>query len=168
MSNPIIIVNGKANAGKDTFIRHLKEISDIPIINFSLIDPVKELFNKYNYEKDSEYRLLLQNVLIAWMNTNRKPLKLLCEKIDSVSDSDSIIFCHIRQAEYIDMIKKHYKERVYTLHIESDFAIETGVPADECTLNYEYDYYARIDNDISQAVKNFYEWLLSEKEVKSV
>jgi hypothetical protein len=145
----IIIVNGYAESGKDTFCKYMKEISDIPTKEYSIIDYPKEVATEYlwwNGKKDEKGRKLLSDLKNTMMKYNQLPLKKIYQEVGEMRlFHDSFLFLlHMRKPKEIQMIKDFYEEsdvNVITLFIEREACVrEWRNEDDDGVENYDYDY----------------------------
>lgn len=157
----IVVINGPGGAGKDEFIHCCKFLlSDkAQVHNFSLITPVKRLWSDKQYEKTPEYRVLLEQTLLNWMQFNSEPLNILFEQVDNVlrQNEPHLIFCHIRQGEFIRRFMDRYPEAI-TLHLDSNRCQDFLTDADRNTKFYGYDFELRNDGskpELMQAAHHF-------------
>lgn len=147
----IIIVNGSAGSGKDSFVNAAKK-GNYPVYNFSTIDYVKEkaLELGWNGKKDERGRRLLSDLKDALSLYDDIPFKKVIEKIREVKEDNAIIFVHSR--EPVDIAKWVILTNAKTLFIRRSAAedVEHSNHADKEVFNYDYDYEFSNDGDIMQ------------------
>lgn len=153
----LAIINGPGGVRKDEFIHCVKFLlSDkVRVFNFSLITPVKRLFGAIS-EKTPEYRFLLEQTLVNWMRFNGSPLNELFEKVDMAMASNEpyLIFCHIRQGEYIRRVLDRYGEdNVITIHVDSIRAETPATEADRNTRYFGYTHEIRNDGNLDDLMR---------------
>lgn len=149
----IVIINGCAKSGKDTFVNFCQELSNKNedgtkrIYNRSTIDPIKELALQIGWdgEKTERSRLFLsdlKDITSAFCNYSTK--WLLQELEDIKANGGELVFVHSREPEDIANLKSlltHKGYEVHTLIIRRDKA-EIDAPnnhADREVLNYNYE-----------------------------
>lgn len=140
MSKKIIIINGIATSGKDEFVKIYKKHSDVPVMNWSSIDAVKEIAKimGWNGIKDDKSRKFLSDIKDAWTEYNDGIFKHLCSEANK--HDNCVIFIHCREPKAITQFKDHFKDECITLLID-----RKGIPipnnhADQNVHNYQYDY----------------------------
>lgn len=100
----IFIINGKARAGKDTFINMCSYYTGV--INYSSVQPVKDIAASIGWDgrktdKDRKFLADLKKLLTEY---NDLPFEKTKEKIKEFADPDNkstILFVHIREASEI-------------------------------------------------------------------
>lgn len=159
----ILIVNGSAGTGKDTFIRYMAsycDASDACVLHsISTIDPVKEClrFLGWNGSKTDESRLILSELKKFWISNNNGPteysLNNIMSIINSGSTDDAIIVIQIREpseiSKIVGIVSKFselgiYNVKISTLLIKRNIAVPTN-NSDMNVDNYKYAY--TIDNN---------------------
>ena len=97
--NKIVVINGPATSGKNTFIRTVRTLTYTPVYSFSSIYPIKEALFKADLwdgkHKDKNARNLMIQKKAEMINNGDLPLKYLIKKIKTVSNG--LIFIHIRE-----------------------------------------------------------------------
>jgi hypothetical protein len=157
----IIIINGAAGVGKDTFITfcHTHAYHKHPIWNLSTIDAVKEIARAmfgWNGEKTESARRLLSDLKDAWTSFNDGPFKQLTSRIYTISKG--LIFVHVREPAEILKFKNYYRDNCLTLLIRRS---GLDVPNNNADRNVEkYMYELTIDNNaglpaLESAAKRF-------------
>jgi len=151
----IVIINGRAGVGKDTFVQFFAHHSDVDVFQWSSIDTVKtaamDVFD-WEGEKDDAGRLFLSDLKAAWIRYSDGPLRELCDKVNYYDRHFGryVMFAHVREPEEIRKIVDIYAEadrRVVTLQIVSSRPEIGGTPdnaSDLGTGGYNYTY--TIDN----------------------
>lgn len=150
----IVIINGKAGCGKDTFVTMCRDILGITkILNVSTVDYVKEVAEYCGWDgtKTPENRKFLsdlKDVLTQWDDV---PLKKVCQEITtwqhlwiaSGEYDKAVVFIHCREPKEIKKLCKELSIcNPITLLIRRGAAesVEQMNHADNEVLNYEYDY----------------------------
>lgn len=147
----LIIINGEAGSGKDTFIDFCREykrkyIPELPIHNYHRSDYAKRMLQRmgWNGNKTPEVRKLLADMVDFGETTGFNTTNLYA----SVINSEGLIFYHIRDPKTIEKVVNHYKGTstpVLTIFIRRDV---DKVEADRWGKeDYKYDFV--ISNDKS-------------------
>jgi len=177
----IFIINGVAGSGKDRFVKtlintHGWQSEDFKrIYNMSLVDPIKEVINHLSYsqvDKTDKTRKLISDLLINLEEYNECITSNLVHRVldnidkdrNAYNNVDSIIFIHIRQAKYIDRVKKKLTTLIPDVVIRTILLERksiTHVPdndGDKDVYNYTYDIILNNTEDrIENLVRNFKE-----------
>ena len=143
-----IIINGIAQAGKDTFIEQFRQSNpDAYIFNLSSIDPFRKMPEAFGWKggKDNNYRMCLHLLKQASKYINNYPTRdLLSRRNTAIASNESekkdlYIFYHIREPNEIEELLIKLPEAI-TLIIRGDERIENACPpSDIGVLEYEYD-----------------------------
>lgn len=137
----VFIINGSGGVGKDTFIEYLHSALNLPVMNFSSVDKVKEIATHMGWEgtKTEKDRELLYNLKQLCTKYNDLPFRTMEEKMKEFNNSDAVIlFLHIREPEEIERAKKAFSAK--TLLIKRDTVEHiTSNPADRDVFEYNYD-----------------------------
>lgn len=162
----IIIINGGAGVGKDTFVRMCQNV-DPTIQNLSSIDYVKEVAHELGWtgEKDDKARRFLSDLKKAMMLYNSAPFYKVFETINDY-DKDGVVFLHIREPDEIELYRNQIianHDKVITLLVRNNRidAVTTN-SSDANVTEYGYDYV--IDNngslqDLQDSAELFVEML---------
>lgn len=158
----ILIVNGFAGSGKDTFMKHIKSYGskyNHRTENVSIIDYIKRiaLTIGWNGEKDEAGRKLLSDLMTALTLYDNIPLKKIYEIIDGcVSGKYNTLCICARSPKDIDAIIDYatiYDIQPITIFIQNDNIEQiTSNEADANVLNYLYD--VTIENN--STIDDFY------------
>ncbi len=145
----IIIINGGAGVGKDTFVQMCQNV-DPTIQNLSSVDYVKEVAHELGWsgEKDEKARKFLADLKQAMMLYNGAPFYKVFETINDF-DRSCTVFLHVREPDEIELYKNQIianYDNVVTLLIRNNrvAAVDTN-SADANVTEYGYDYV--IDNN---------------------
>lgn len=154
----IIIVNGVAKSGKNTFVGYCQEYTDKRIWHVSSIDKVKSFcYDMYGVEywvKSDENRRI-------WHETKMKYKDLLfwdmCKDLKLLT-TNSIAFVDVREPEEIQRYVDHFKTDIYTLLIRRPNIPIPDNNADKQVMHFKYTHI--IDNtgtldELKQKAKNF-------------
>lgn len=145
----IIIINGRAGVGKDTFVEMVKVAAlaahdsmgkNCPkIYNLSTITGVERIATQigWNGEKDEKSRKLLSDLKDLLTQYNDFPVTELKREINGIQDN-SVIFIHTREPAEIARLKEVLG--AMTLLIKnSRVVLITSNHADRDAENYDYD-----------------------------
>lgn len=148
----IVIINGCARSGKDTFIEFCQtydaknEDGTPKIYNISTVDPIKELAYQIGWDgvKNERARLFisdLKDITSAFCNYSTNWIK---NKITEIAENNGeLVFIHSREPEDISNLVYVLgtDHEVHTLIIRRDKAeqIAPNNHADRCVLNYNYE-----------------------------
>ena len=169
MSLKIIVINGNAADGKDSFVRFVKEQFEGIVLNHSTVDTVKAAAKLFGADeqicKGDAERRLWSDMKDAWTRYCDGPFNEILHKADVFEknvavDQPALFFVHVREPEEIGKLKTHFGSQCITLLVKG---ANTHVPdnhADQNVENYEYD--ALIDNtgtleDLKRSAKAFIE-----------
>ena len=82
----IIVINGVAKSGKDTFVKFFMKHSHVTVFEWSSVDTVKAIAAPafgWDGEKDEPGRRFLSDLKAAWTRYNNGPFKELAAKINN-------------------------------------------------------------------------------------
>jgi len=161
----IIVLNGSARAGKDTFadvvrmwaITNISEPDRVNVYNISSVDRVKEaaLLLGWDGVKDNKGRKFLSDLKYLSSEVYDGPFNYMKSQIDSVDEG---IFClHIREGAEIKKFVREFPE-TKTIFIERK---EIEVPnnrADQEVALYDYDFYFSNNGSLEDYVKSITKW----------
>ena len=102
MYKHVVIINGSAGVGKDTFVAMCN--SFCKVMNYSSIDEIKRLAKLIGWDgnKDERGRKLLSDLKVAMSDYCDLPFQSMKNKYEEFIKSDaSILFLHIREPEEI-------------------------------------------------------------------
>lgn len=150
----IVIINGKAGTGKDTFVTMCRDILGITkILNISTVDYVKEIAKHCGWDgtktpKNRKFLSDLKDLLTEW---NDIPFKKVCQDIktwqhlwiDSGEYDKAVIFIHCREPKEIKKLCEElsiYNPITLLMRRDAAESVEQVNHADNEVLNYEYDY----------------------------
>jgi len=163
----VIILNGTAGAGKDTFIKLIEKHSTTPLLNISSVDLVKKAAEVLGWPgtKTPKDRRFLSNMKDLSTAFNDGPFKYIIKEIHGFQNSNksSYTFVHVREAIEIQKLKRHYLDNSVTLLITGrDDGKEQHNHSDLHVRYYPYAY--TVSNkgtleDLEEDVKRFLEIL---------
>ena len=148
----VIIINGRARAGKDKFITYVSRYTSV--INYSSVENLKAIStlhfgynDKCKSDKDRKFLSDFKKLVTDYCDY---PLKCILNKYKEFLKSDAeIMFIHCREAKEIDKIKNAIDSAdVYTLCIYADRPDMPKVENNSSDLDvYNYNYDFSIDNN---------------------
>lgn len=153
MNKHIVIINGSAGVGKDTFVEQVRyQFISYPsypaVVNYSSVDWIKQIAKSMGWigDKSEKSRKFLSDLkdLSTWYND--MPFFLMKQKVlDFKKDKHlKILFLHIREPEEIKKAVEEFGAK--TLLIRNN-RVEQVISnqADAGVYSYDYDYV--VDND---------------------
>lgn len=164
----VVLINGYANTGKDSFVNLAKEFYPF-IENYSSVDKIKEIGKlagwnpNYKTEKDRKF---LSDLKLLCSDYNNLPFEDLKEKVNKffLSNKDRVIFLHVRESSEIEKFKQYYKLNcIALLIVNSRVKHITSNMADENVYDYAYDIVIENEGtleDLKDSAKLFIDWLL--------
>jgi hypothetical protein len=140
MLKNIVIINGVARSGKDTFVELYTKHSTKYIINKSTIDKAKEiaLLMGWNGKKDDKSRKLLSDIKQLHTDYNDGPFETLKNNAKNLG-YNSMIFIHCRESDQIQKFKDCFKDECTTLLIKRDNIETPNNKSDKDVFNFNYD-----------------------------
>lgn len=150
MEKRIVVINGPAQVGKDTFINLCEEILNqylMTVYSYSSVDEIKQKAKElgWNGVKDDKGRKLLSDLKLASIDYNDGPTQYLERCIEQ--SGWNLIFLHIREPEEIAKMKALHPEAL-VVHMDRNNAERFVNHADSNTYNYPYDIYVNNDGDL--------------------
>ena len=147
-SMKIIIINGAANSGKDTFVKLVQRFASIEVVNISSIDPVKELMEKCGWTREDKSDLAretMSRIKQSLVDLNDGPFWYIQSRIEAIRwnrPNVEAVFVHVREAEEIEKIKWAFKKKCLTLLVKRDVRIPENF-SDQDVMNFSYDLVVR-------------------------
>ena len=148
----VVIINGKANVGKDTFVNLCKK--HIGTINYSSVRIIKfiaEAFFDYSEDiksdKDRKFLADFKELVDTYCDFTTK--EIMKKYNDFLNSNMELLFIHIREPENIEKIKNlipNCKTLCVTSNRNNIREINNS-HADKDVMNYNYDYYIRNNQD---------------------
>lgn len=159
----IIILNGTAGAGKDTFVGMCKDILGAGLIrNVSTVDFVKEVATFCGWDgikthKNRKFLSDLKDLLTEW---NDIPLKKVIKEVEEwqnyLTSKDmydtGVVFIHCREPQEIEKLVYEFADydvRTLLIRRSKAEAIPQINHADNEVLDYSYDYTIYNDSTLS-------------------
>lgn len=151
MVKPVVIINGGAGNGKDSFVSLCEEMLYGKVLNVSSVDNVKMaadiLVGFQLKSKTDKNRKLWYDLKQLAINYCDAPFVYVDNCINQFlgDDSYNIMFIHVREPEEIDKLKSRHWY-IKTLFLKNDNAQKNeSTEADKNVGNYIYDY--TLEND---------------------
>lgn len=138
----VLITNGMARAGKDTFATYLNCI--VPVYKYSSIDKIKTIAKQcgWNGGKEEKDRKFLSDLKVLTSEYCDLAFKDISERVDWFRNADDrykVMIIDIREPEEIERAKQAFGAK--TILIENNRVKQiTSNMADAGVFNYTYDY----------------------------
>jgi hypothetical protein len=159
----VVIINGIAGSGKDTFVAMCKDVLGANrILNISTVDYVKEVaqFCGWDGTKTPENRKFLSDLKRILTEWNETPLKKVCEEVECWQDiwrvsgdyDNAVVFIHCREPKEIDKLVYQFNQyEPVTLMVRRSAAesVEQINSSDNSVFDYAYDYTVYNDSNLS-------------------
>lgn len=159
MKKLVVIINGNGGVGKDTLCDFAA--TAFSVRNISSVTPIKEIASRYGWkgEKDARARKFLADLKEAFVAYNDLPFTYIQEQYHQFleSDTEEVMFVHIREGEEIDKVKQYVKTPCIALLVtrpQSDRQC-WGNASDDNVADYEYDYEYSNDKKLTDAKEDF-------------
>lgn len=150
MNKQVFIINGSGGVGKDTFVELVSKRVDLPVMNFSSVDKVKEIAKIIGWDggKTEKDRKFLCDLKALCVNYNDMPFQSMSEKVKEFTESDAImLFLHIREPSEIEKAKAAFGGKTILIKREGVQKI-TSNKADNSVFDYQYDIVVNNDGDL--------------------
>jgi len=170
----VVVINGTATAGKDTFIDLFTEVCNekgsYPVQRFSSVDEVKRLAVVLGWDgvKDDKGRRFLSDLKDALTLYNDLPFNYMKSKIEKFNrlcdnrNEHGFIFFHVREPKEVSRMAEEFK--AVTLLIEREGLQESfSNHADKNVRDFPYDYVVRNNGTLSDLKENalkFFDYLM--------
>lgn len=161
----VVIINGAPQSGKDTFAKLAIDYCNMDesanVLNLSSVDPIKDVLIGFGWdgEKSDNVRDIIANIKQMWISAQNGPTMFMMNNIIHFHtqhvEEDNIVFCHIREPEEIDKLKKIITgmeavgiEIITLFLVRGDSVVNDGVrDSDNPDLISKYPYDKIIYND---------------------
>lgn len=144
----VIILNGVARSGKDTFADFIIELTGGYAEKISTVDRIKEISKEcfgVGEEKTDKERRLWSDLKDAWTRYNDGPFNEITKYIDEFYDGIFLVMC--REPAEIEKFKVKYGDNcITTLIIQQGLEVPDN-HADQNVANYCYDEIIINDQD---------------------
>ena len=163
MKKLVVIINGNGGVGKDTLCDFATE--SFSVRNISSVTPIKEIASRYGWkgEKDAKARKFLADLKEAFVVYNDLPFTYIKEQYHQFleSDTEEVMFVHIREGEEIDKVKQYIKTPCIALLVTRHQHRKTcwGNASDDNVADYKYDYEYSNDKKLTEAKTDFVSFL---------
>jgi hypothetical protein len=173
MSVKLIVINGVAEHGKDSFVKYVREFFPGHVINHSTVGTVKKIGKFFGADeavrKGDAERRLWSDLKDAWTRYCDGPFKEIVQLATDVEktfggEKFAIIFAHVREPEEIEKIKNEFGDRCMTVIVTRDG--EGHIPdnhADQNVYDYIYDLYVENNgtkDDLADSAMKFVDTLI--------
>ena len=156
----MVVINGVAQHGKDTFVKYVSEKAPFLVVNHSTVKTVKvaaRLFgaNEKVHKGDAERRLW-SDLKDAWTRYCDGPFKEILEIVDGIKlatlKSDKVlVFVHAREPLEIHKLKTHFGLNCTTVLVcNSNKEHTPDNHADQDVFAYDYDVYIKNDGTLDE------------------
>ena len=163
----VIIINGSAGVGKDTFSSICSKYCKV--MNYSSVDKVKELAKYCGWDgnKDEKGRAFLSDLKIALTNYNDLPFECMKSKVEEFNSSDyNLLFLHIREPEEIARAANEFN--AVTLLIKNERVEHiTSNMADANVFDFKYDCTIANNSSLEQ-LDGLAKWFINQLEKQEV
>ncbi len=172
----VIIINGVAQSGKDTFVEYLRALIENiliepqrRVVNISSIDYVKHVAEHqfgWNRVKNEKGRAFLSELKDAWTKYNNGPFHLMIDTIQQCTDDD-IITVMCREVVEIGKLRNALYDtcKVMTLIVTRPNLLVPNNTGDKQVFNYTYDVIIHNGGDkanLKKVVLEFYQLYLTQ------
>lgn len=152
--NKVVIINGPAGAGKDTFVGKCAKLLFNPktgeecVTNYSSVSYIKQVARSLGWagRKDDKSRDFLASLKDLSTRYNDLPFSKMSERVEQFNhrcekhpERDYLLFLHIREPEEIERAKKAFGA-VTVLVDRAGIERVTSNHADRDVYLYDYDY----------------------------
>jgi len=144
----MIVINGEAGVGKDTFIKHIRDNSKLNIKNISTIDPIKQVLYCLGWDgiKTEKNRMMLAEMKKIWIKYFNGCFEFTKNIYNENKDDYDIIFLHCREPEEIEKIVNGL-DNVETLLIKNNTGRSKSYKNGADDVVYDYSYTYTINNN---------------------
>lgn len=158
----IVIINGAAGSGKDTFVELCRKFTgDAFLLNISTVDKVKEIATACGWDgtKTPENRKFLSDLKALLTDWADVPLNDMIQKIEKfkrgfevydMSDDKAIVFIHCREPEEIRKLVKALNARTLLIRRTAAENITASNQSDAGVLDYEYDIHINNNGSLAE------------------
>lgn len=160
----VVIINGVQESGKDSFINFVQSYCNMDecanVLNLSSVDPIKDVLESFgwNGEKTEEVRDIIASIKKIWINAQNGPTMFMMNNIlewhKQGLGEDNIVFCHVREPEEIDKLKRAISgmesmgiEIMTMLVVRGDTMVTRHRGADDYSTIIQHSYNKIIYND---------------------
>lgn len=169
MAAYVLIINGVARSGKDTFLDAIeKHPNDINVFRFSTIDQVKEIAKQMGCDpeiKNDKNRKLWSDIKMLWSDYNDGIFKSIVCDIDRLLDqpkayNTELITIICREPVEIQKFVNYFGSKICkTVIVERPGVTIPNNTGDMGVSDYAYDFRIQNDGDIEKLERTAYEFL---------
>lgn len=155
----IIVINGMAQSGKDTFVELVSD--HIRTENYSSVQRVKGIAKLcgWNGEKDEKSRQFLCKLKELTTEYCDMSYKAVVDKISEFYESDKeILFIHIREPQEIKRIVEEFGAKTLLIN-RSNITQIVSNNADKDVNDYTYDYVINNDGSLNDLDRKALIWI---------
>ena len=168
----MIVINGSAGSGKDTFVRYVSYNTDLIIENVSTIDPIKSAMSHLGWDgvKSENSRLMMVEMKQLWIKHYNGSFEFAKEIYNTYQKRKDIVFIHCREPIEIEKIVNGL-DNVKTLLIKNNTGLSIPYKngADDIVDNYmSYDYIINNNGNLDDLEKDAIKFVDDLKENKLV
>lgn len=166
MKKQIIIINGMAESGKDSFVKYVQKYEKA--MNFSSVDEIKRVARLFGWNggRSEKDRKLLSDLKKTTTEYNDFAFNNTAKAVEEFRASDNnIMFIHVREPEEIARTVKSFGAKTLLIHRAGQKNI-TSNTSDARVYDYEYDYVIENDKtleELDKKAKDFVDNLKKEK-----
>lgn len=176
MSKVLVVINGAARAGKDTFVDAVRVAAHsvgVAVYNRSSVDIIKEAAELLGWNKESKEdkdRKFLSDLKLLATDFNDHSFEYICREFDL--NTDGILFAHVREPAEIEKLEKKYGDNCFSILITAPTRVTKKFDNMADANVNQHSYTAIIENDgdlnnLYDKAKSFVNSLLSVYNIKN-
>ena len=160
MNKQILIVNGMARSGKDTFAEYLGDITSVK--KYSSIDRVKAIARLCGWrgDKTEKDRKFLSDLKVLTSEYSDMPFKDITDMVrtfNNPANHSKVLIIDIREPQEIERAKRDFGAK--TVLIKNDrVEMITSNMADAGVFDYEYDYVIENNGSLEEFRETVYKF----------
>ena len=154
----VIVINGAAQSGKDTFVEFCKEVKPHYVYSMSTVDFIKRIAEEVGWdgEKTPEARKYLsdlKDIFTKWLDASYKEVEKKVEALDLLivqywlMNDDIYLFVHCREPEEINKLVNNFGAKTVFIMRPGIEKVTTN-HADLEVEDYDYDYFIVNDGNL--------------------
>lgn len=149
----VVIINGVAGSGKDTFVRFCRQLmGEAAVMELSTVSTVKSamMVMGWDGEKSDAARRMMSDIKDAWSRYNDGPFSYVVDAVSQWSSSAiAAVFVHVREPEEIEKLERYFGQGCITVLVCRD-----GIPvpdnhADQGVAHFPYQVTIYNDGDLA-------------------
>ena len=158
----ILIINGSAGVGKDTFVGCLKNFANV--YHSSIVNPVKKIagligWNGQKTEKDRKFLSDLKKLIDDYNDKNYEVMAELMQAFRTRETSFDLLCIDMREKEQIERARQEYGAKSVLVRRDSIPHITSNM-ADAGVFDITYDYYIDNNGTIEELNEKAYKLIL--------